>query len=87
VAVNPCSADGRKTRSPGIPHDTEVEVRVAKAFPLGRRVHQQRKALRAGELEERRETVRAAQRRNTGTVNVRPAEQRQTGVVARAGLR
>ncbi len=32
-----------------VPYDTEVEVGVTKAFPLGRWVHQQRKALRAGE--------------------------------------
>jgi hypothetical protein len=36
------------------PYDVEVEVGVAKDFPLGRWVRQQRKALRAGELEERR---------------------------------
>ncbi|WP_371657271.1 Helicase associated domain protein [Streptomyces sp. NBC_00280] len=40
-----------------IPYDVEVEVGATKAFPLGRWVHQQRKALRAGELEERRKTV------------------------------
>ncbi|MET8348269.1 helicase associated domain-containing protein, partial [Streptomyces microflavus] len=40
-----------------VPYDTEVEVGVTKAFPLGRWVHQQRKALRAGELEERRKTL------------------------------
>ncbi|WP_454340479.1 helicase associated domain-containing protein, partial [Streptomyces albogriseolus] len=32
-------------------------VGVTKAFPLGRWVHQQRKALRAGELEDRRKTL------------------------------
>ncbi|WP_228984766.1 helicase associated domain-containing protein, partial [Streptomyces sp. DH12] len=37
-----------------VPYDTEVEVGVTKAFPLGRWVHQQRRALRAGELEPRR---------------------------------
>ena len=37
-----------------VPYDVEVEVGVTKDFPLGRWVHQQRKALRAGELEERR---------------------------------
>ncbi|MFD5475271.1 Helicase associated domain protein [Streptomyces sp. NPDC127105] len=37
-----------------IPYDVEVEVGATKAFPLGRWIHQQRKALRAGELEERR---------------------------------
>ncbi|MEU3662523.1 Helicase associated domain protein [Streptomyces sp. NPDC032940] len=37
-----------------VPYDVETEVGVTKAFPLGRWVHQQRKALRAGELEDRR---------------------------------
>ncbi|MGW4674324.1 Helicase associated domain protein [Streptomyces sp. NPDC004324] len=37
-----------------VPYDTETEVGVTEDFPLGRWVHQQRKALRAGELEERR---------------------------------
>ncbi|MFH8395775.1 Helicase associated domain protein [Streptomyces sp. NPDC018036] len=40
-----------------VPYDVEVEVGVTKEFPLGRWVHQQRKALRAGELEERRKTL------------------------------
>ncbi|MGA5068940.1 Helicase associated domain protein [Streptomyces exfoliatus] len=40
-----------------IPYDTETEVGVTKNFPLGRWVHQQRKALRAGELQERRKTL------------------------------
>ncbi|MER7001267.1 Helicase associated domain protein [Streptomyces sp. NPDC000410] len=40
-----------------VPYDVEVEVGATKAFPLGRWVHQQRKALRAGELEERRKTL------------------------------
>lgn len=40
-----------------VPYDTEVEVGATKAFPLGRWVHQQRKALRAGELEERRKAL------------------------------
>ncbi|MFE4087912.1 Helicase associated domain protein [Streptomyces sp. YIM B13502] len=40
-----------------VPYDTELEVGVTKAFPLGRWVHQQRKALRAGELEDRRKTL------------------------------
>ncbi|MCC8452883.1 DEAD/DEAH box helicase [Streptomyces rochei] len=40
-----------------VPYDVEVEVGVTKNFPLGRWVHQQRKALRAGELEERRKTL------------------------------
>ncbi|MGC5040113.1 Helicase associated domain protein [Streptomyces sp. DT190] len=40
-----------------VPYDVEVEVGVTKDFPLGRWVHQQRKALRAGGLEERRKTL------------------------------
>ncbi|MFE9636800.1 Helicase associated domain protein [Streptomyces sp. NPDC006463] len=40
-----------------VPYDTETQVGVTKDFPLGRWVHQQRKALRAGELEERRKTL------------------------------
>ncbi len=40
-----------------VPYDTEVEVGVTKDFPLGRWVHQQRKTLRAGELEPRRKTL------------------------------
>lgn len=34
-----------------VPYDTETQVGVTKDFPLGRWVHQQRKALRAGELD------------------------------------
>ncbi|MFF4324812.1 Helicase associated domain protein [Streptomyces sp. NPDC001568] len=40
-----------------VPYDVEVEVGVTKTFPLGRWVHQQRKALRTGELEDRRKTL------------------------------
>ncbi|MFF0143330.1 Helicase associated domain protein [Streptomyces sp. NPDC005227] len=40
-----------------VPYDVEIEVGVTKDFPLGRWVHQQRKALRAGELEDRRKTL------------------------------
>ncbi|MEU8828899.1 Helicase associated domain protein [Streptomyces sp. NPDC048636] len=40
-----------------VPYDVEVEVGATKAFPLGRWVHQQRKALRVGELEDRRKTL------------------------------
>ncbi|MFF5020258.1 Helicase associated domain protein [Streptomyces sp. NPDC001165] len=40
-----------------VPYDVEAEVGVTKAFPLGRWVHQQRKALRAGELEPRRKEL------------------------------
>lgn len=38
-----------------VPYD--VAVGATKAFPLGRWVHQQRRALRTGELEERRKTL------------------------------
>ncbi|MEW2622977.1 Helicase associated domain protein [Streptomyces sp. NPDC048106] len=40
-----------------VPYDAEAEVGVTKGFPLGRWVHQQRKALRAGELEPRRKEL------------------------------
>ncbi|MFF0891515.1 Helicase associated domain protein [Streptomyces sp. NPDC003456] len=40
-----------------VPYDVDVEVGATKAFPLGRWVHQQRKALRAGELEDRRKVL------------------------------
>ncbi|MEV0993257.1 Helicase associated domain protein [Streptomyces sp. NPDC049949] len=40
-----------------VPYDTETAVGITKDFPLGRWVHQQRKALRTGELEERRKTL------------------------------
>ncbi|MGW5482947.1 Helicase associated domain protein [Streptomyces sp. NPDC004008] len=40
-----------------VPYDVEVEVGATKDFPLGRWVHQQRKALRAGELEPRRKEL------------------------------
>jgi hypothetical protein len=38
-----------------VPYDTEVDLGVTR-FPLGRWVHQQRRALRAGELEDHRKT-------------------------------
>ncbi|MFI0506911.1 Helicase associated domain protein [Streptomyces albogriseolus] len=40
-----------------VPYDVEVEVAATKAFPLGRWVHQQRKALRAGKLDPHRKTL------------------------------
>ncbi|MEV8092704.1 DEAD/DEAH box helicase, partial [Streptomyces nigra] len=40
-----------------VPYDVETEAGATKAFPLGRWVHQQRRALRAGELEERRKAL------------------------------
>lgn len=50
-------AENQITGVHAVPYDVEVEVGVTKDFPLGRWVHQQRKALRTGELEERRETL------------------------------
>ncbi|MFB7982768.1 DEAD/DEAH box helicase [Streptomyces vinaceus] len=50
-------AENEITGVHAVPYDVEVEVGVTKAFPLGRWVHQQRKALRAGELEERRKVL------------------------------
>lgn len=40
-----------------VPYDTETAVGATKAFPLGRWVHQQRKALRAGELDPHRKEL------------------------------
>ncbi|MGW0409765.1 Helicase associated domain protein [Streptomyces collinus] len=40
-----------------VPYDVETQVGVTKAFPLGRWVHQQRKALRSGELDPHRKEL------------------------------
>ncbi|MEU9198357.1 DEAD/DEAH box helicase [Streptomyces hundungensis] len=40
-----------------VPYETEAEVGATKRFPLGRWVHQQRKALRAGELDNHRKEL------------------------------
>ncbi|MFB6654073.1 Helicase associated domain protein [Streptomyces microflavus] len=53
-------AENEITGLHAVPYDIETEVGVTKAFPLGRWVHQQRKSLRAGELEERRKTLLSA---------------------------
>ncbi|WP_327653694.1 DEAD/DEAH box helicase [Streptomyces sp. NBC_00483] len=50
-------AENEITGVHAVSYDVELEVGVTKDFPLGRWVHQQRKALRAGELEERRKTL------------------------------
>ncbi|WP_329141749.1 Helicase associated domain protein [Streptomyces sp. NBC_01456] len=50
-------AENEITGLHAVPYDTETEVGVTKNFPLGRWVHQQRKALRAGELEDRRKVL------------------------------
>ncbi|MGR8012282.1 Helicase associated domain protein [Streptomyces hypolithicus] len=50
-------AENEITGLHAVPYDVETEVGVTKDFPLGRWVHQQRKALRAGELEPRRKEL------------------------------
>ncbi|MGW9448614.1 helicase associated domain-containing protein [Streptomyces sp. NPDC055632] len=50
-------AENETTGLHAVPYDVEVEVGTTKSFPLGRWVHQQRKALRAGEPEERRKVL------------------------------
>lgn len=40
-----------------VPYDAETQVGATESFPLGRWVHQQRKALRAGDLEQRRKEL------------------------------
>ncbi|MGA4980425.1 Helicase associated domain protein [Streptomyces cinereoruber] len=40
-----------------VPYDVETQVGVTKDYPLGRWVHQQRKSLRAGELDPHRKTL------------------------------
>ncbi len=50
-------AENKITGLYAVPYDVEVEVGATKAFPLGRWVHQQRKALRAGELDPHRKEL------------------------------
>ncbi|MFD9195443.1 Helicase associated domain protein [Streptomyces phaeochromogenes] len=50
-------AENEVTGLYAVPYDVEAEVGVTKDFPLGRWVHQQRKALRTGELEPRRKEL------------------------------
>ncbi|MER5974408.1 Helicase associated domain protein [Streptomyces sp. NPDC002055] len=50
-------AENKITGLYAVPYDTETTVGVTKDFPLGRWVHHQRKALRAGELEPRRKEL------------------------------
>ncbi|MEU9032140.1 Helicase associated domain protein [Streptomyces sp. NPDC048383] len=50
-------AENEITGLHAVPYDVEVKVGVTKDFPLGRWVHQQRKALRTGELEDRRKEL------------------------------
>ncbi|MGW1819430.1 Helicase associated domain protein [Streptomyces sp. NPDC002125] len=50
-------AENEITGVHAVPYEVEVEVGVTKSFPLGRWVHQQRKALRAGELDPHRKEL------------------------------
>ncbi|MFF7199223.1 Helicase associated domain protein [Streptomyces sp. NPDC008079] len=50
-------AENEITGLHAVPYDTETAVGVTADFPLGRWVHQQRKAARAGELEPRRKEL------------------------------
>ncbi|GAA2540890.1 DEAD/DEAH box helicase [Streptomyces levis] len=49
--------DNEITGLHAVPYDVEVQVGATKAFPLGRWVHQQRKTLRAGELDSHRKEL------------------------------
>ncbi|MGW7055147.1 Helicase associated domain protein [Streptomyces sp. NPDC054887] len=49
--------ENRITGLHSVAYDVETEAGTTKAFPLGRWVHQQRKALRAGELDTHRKTL------------------------------
>lgn len=49
--------ENRITGLHAVPYDVETEAGTTKAFPLGRWVHQQRKALRAGELDPHRKNL------------------------------
>ncbi|MGA5473836.1 Helicase associated domain protein [Streptomyces arboris] len=50
-------AENEITGVHAVPYDVEAEVGATKAFPLGRWVHQQRKSLRAGELDPHRKEL------------------------------
>ncbi|MCL6293222.1 DEAD/DEAH box helicase [Streptomyces sp. 43Y-GA-1] len=50
-------AENEITGVHAVPYEVEVEVGATKSFPLGRWVHQQRKALRAGELDPHRKEL------------------------------
>ncbi|MCT6782336.1 Helicase associated domain protein [Streptomyces sp. CS7] len=50
-------AENEITGVHAVPYEVEVEVGATKAFPLGRWVHQQRKSLRAGELDPHRKEL------------------------------
>ncbi|MFD8288816.1 helicase associated domain-containing protein [Streptomyces lavendulae] len=50
-------AENEITGVHAVPYDVEAEVGTTKAFPLGRWVHRQRRALQAGEPEDRRRVL------------------------------
>ncbi|MGW5069736.1 helicase associated domain-containing protein, partial [Streptomyces cyaneofuscatus] len=50
-------AENEITGVHAVPYDVEAKVGATKSFPLGRWVHQQRKALRAGELDPHRKEL------------------------------
>ncbi|MFJ9195438.1 DEAD/DEAH box helicase [Streptomyces globisporus] len=50
-------AENEITGVHAVPYDAEAEVGTTKSFPLGRWVHQQRKSLRAGELDPHRKEL------------------------------
>ncbi|GGW86741.1 helicase [Streptomyces caelestis] len=50
-------SDNEITGLYAVPYDVEAEVGVTKSFPLGRWVHQQRRTLRAGELDPHRKEL------------------------------
>ncbi|WP_405548111.1 Helicase associated domain protein [Streptomyces globisporus] len=49
--------ENKTTGLHAVPYDTETAVGVTRDYPLGRWIHQQRKALRAGELDTHRKTL------------------------------
>ncbi|MFF9251827.1 helicase associated domain-containing protein, partial [Streptomyces globisporus] len=49
--------ENKTTGLHAVPYDVETEAGVTKDYPLGRWIHQQRKALRAGELDTHRKTL------------------------------
>ncbi|MFF8963228.1 Helicase associated domain protein [Streptomyces globisporus] len=50
-------AESEITGVHAVPYEVQVEVGATKSFPLGRWVHQQRKSLRAGELDPHRKAL------------------------------
>lgn len=83
-------AENEVTGLYAVAYDTGTEVGVTKDFPLGRWVHRQRKALRAGELEPRRKEPLDAQPRSAPTTGQpgtsRPGRER-CGATARQWCR